>query len=201
VSTEIIITRAGGDGDPAPYVYEILDGRGRRSGWGGWFASEAEARAEAEKWLPRHTEATHAMVESVNRAMSAAHGRPEEELVNIEDPLENGLPDLQDVPDAAAGYEEWLDSLDSDADVNAVLQDVADLMEWARASLPAAEVACTCTDGSCLRCRVQALVDRESQSAPAELPAGSRCPKCGGALLWFEGESYCVDCTRFEPAA
>jgi hypothetical protein len=142
------------------------------------------------------------MVESVNRAMSAAHGRPEEELVNIEDPLEGGpLPDLADVPDAAAGYEEWAAGLDSDADVNAVLQDVADLMEWAKASLPAAEVACTCTGGSCLRCRVQAIVDREREPTAAELPAESRCPKCGAPLLWCEGESYCVDCTRWEPAA
>jgi hypothetical protein len=82
-------------------------------------------------------EATRAMVDGVNAAMKAAHP----------------LPDLQDVPDAEAGYLDWLREREQ-------CEEWHDLMEWARQTLTCAPLPCTCLRTlRCLRCRVAALVE------------------------------------------
>jgi hypothetical protein len=45
---------------------------------------------------------------------------------------------------------------------------VAVLLAWARATLPAPVLPCVCTDGTCLRCRVAAVVG-DRRPAPADL--------------------------------
>jgi hypothetical protein len=112
-----------------------------------------------------------AMVEQVNQAMAAAHGQPEAEP----------LPDLADEPGAAQGYEEWISQRMID-------EELADLIQWARQTLLCAPLPCVCLNRTCLRCRVDAIVNS---------PAGERCPKCGAPQLWAEGEVYCPNCTRF----
>jgi hypothetical protein len=93
------------------------------------------------------------------------------------------LPDLAHEPGAEQGYLEWISE-------RMVDEELADLREWARQSLLCAPLPCVCLNKTCLRCRVQAIVDS---------PAGEPCPYCGVPQQWCEGELYCPNCTRFEP--
>lgn len=49
----IVTENAGAADDPAPWVYDILDGRGRPlpGAWDGWYRTEAEAVDAARAWL------------------------------------------------------------------------------------------------------------------------------------------------------
>jgi hypothetical protein len=49
----IVTKRAGDHGDPYPWVYDVLSSRGKplAGAWNGWFATEAEALADARAWL------------------------------------------------------------------------------------------------------------------------------------------------------
>ena len=70
-------------------------------------------------------------------------------LVNLADPPAGGLPlDAADEADLWAGYRAWCAATAA-----------GDLLEWARATLPAPVLPCVCCDGGCLRCRVAALVE------------------------------------------
>jgi hypothetical protein len=96
------------------------------------------------------SEHTSNMIDGVNRAMSAANGQR--------------LPDLQDVPDAAAAYEAWISERMLD-------EELSDIKEWCRLTLACAPLPCVCLNRTCLRCRVAALVTTpEPQPEPSDEP-------------------------------
>jgi hypothetical protein len=106
--------------------------------------------------------------------------------MNEQDNLNENAADPTADPSLWQGYEEWMREREQCEEWN-------DLQEWARLTLACAPLPCACLRTlRCLRCRVAALVEPR---------AGERCPRCGAPLLSCEGESYCTDCTRFEPAA
>jgi hypothetical protein len=75
--------------------------------------------------------------------------RTDEPLWLAESATPGGLPDD---PSLWEGYEQWLGEL-------AAREEQADLLEWARQTLPGPVMPCVCTDKTCLRCRVAAIVD------------------------------------------
>lgn len=52
-----------------------------------------------------------------------------------------------------AEMQDWLGLSDK-------LLDLATLVKWAEQSLPSAEVPCVCSDGGCLRCQTEWIVDK-----------------------------------------
>jgi hypothetical protein len=61
-------------------------------------------------------------------------------------------------PSVWDGYEQWLAE-------RAESEELADLRQWALATLPAEVMPCVCVDMTCLRCRVAAVV-----GGPEEAP-------------------------------